>query len=198
MSLDKVRHFGFDLDNTLIDYSFSCRKYAEQSGLPEVTTIVQLRELLKAGRDESKTWTSAQSWIYGKGLQYAFVSESSINLLQTLVERGWTASIHSHKTEFGPSAYGRVPFRALMKDWLESSTLKSFFDLNSNVNFYAELDSKILGIAGSKLDCYVDDLPRIFRHPEYPRSIRSYLYRCRDEELDWVHSIHSFEEIKID
>lgn len=196
--MDKVRHFGFDLDNTLIDYSFSCREYAEQSGLPKVTTIGELRELLKAGRDESETWTSAQSWIYGEGLQYAFISESSINFLKTLVEKGWTASIHSHKTEFGPSAYGRVPFRALMQDWLELSPLKHFFDLNSNVYFYADLDSKILGITVSKLDCYVDDLPRIFRHPEYPRSTRSYLYRSRDEELDWVHSIHSFEEIKID
>lgn len=196
--MDKERRFGFDLDNTLIDYSISCMRYAEQNNLPKVSNIGQLRELLKNGRGESELWTSAQSWIYGIGLQYAFVSESSINLLQTLVEKGWGVSIHSHKTEFGPSAYGRAPLRKLMKDWLESSTLKSFFNLESNVNFYTELDSKIFGIADAKLDCYVDDLPRIFRHQEFPRSIRSYLYRSHDEELDWVHSIYSFEEIEID
>jgi phosphoserine phosphatase len=43
-----VSHFGFDLDNTLIDYSESCREYTKQHGLSEVSSVDQLRRLLNS------------------------------------------------------------------------------------------------------------------------------------------------------
>ena len=193
-----MSHFGFDLDNTLIDYSESCREYTKQHGLSEVSSVDELRRLLNSDIKSSTAWTSAQSWIYGVGLQYAFTSYFAISLLENLLQDGWQLSIHSHKTKIGPAAYGSVPFRELMISWLNSSELRNFFKIDSNVFFYDDLDSKVLGIANSHLESYVDDLPKVFKHKDYPRQIRSYLYRSLDRELDWTIKISNLEDIRLD
>jgi hypothetical protein len=193
-----VSHFGFDLDNTLIDYSDSCRQYSQQHGLSEVSSVHELRRLLNSDIESSTAWTSAQSWIYGVGLQYAFISHFAINLLEKLLHKDWQLSIHSHKTKFGPAAYGSVPFRELMIDWLNSSELQNFFKIDSNIFFYDDLDSKVWGIANSDLESYIDDLPKVFKHRNYPRQIRSYLYRSFDRELDWTINISNLKDIRLD
>jgi hypothetical protein len=193
-----VPHFGFDLDNTLVDYSESCRQYAKQHGIPEVSSTNELRSLLNSEIESGANWTSAQSWIYGVGLHYASISDFATNLLEQLLQNGWRLSIHSHKTESGPTAYGSVPFRKLMIDWLSASELRNFFNLDSNVFFYGDLDSKVLGIATSDLAIYIDDLPKVFKHVDYPRQVRSYLYRSFDTELDWTIKISSFKDIRLE
>lgn len=193
-----MSHFGFDLDNTLIDYSESCRQYSKQHGLPEVSSTDGLRSLLNSEIESGAAWTSAQSWIYGVGLYYASISHFATNLLEKLLQNGWQLSIHSHKTEYGPTAYGSVPFRELMIGWLSASELRNFFNLDSNIFFYDDLDSKVLGIADSNLEIYIDDLPKVFKHVHYPRQVRSYLYRSFDRELDWTIKISSFEDISLE
>lgn len=193
-----MSHFGFDLDNTLIDYSDSCRQYSQQHGLSEVSSVHELRRLLNSDIESSTAWTSAQSWIYGVGLQYAFISHFAINLLEKLLHKDWQLSIHSHKTKFGPAAHGSVPFRELMIDWLNSSELQNFFRIDSNIFFYDDLDSKVWGIANSDLESYIDDLPKVFKHRNYPRQIRSYLYRSFDRELDWTINISNLKDIRLD
>jgi len=193
-----VRHFGFDLDNTLIDYSQSCMRYTEQENLPICTNIKQLRKMLKPSDTETSQWTRAQSWIYGEGLKYAIVVGEAKILLESLVNQGWQISIHSHKTQFSPSAFGHVPLRQLMTEWIENSILSTFFVIDSNLNFYDDLDSKVRGIESSNLNCYVDDLYRVFRHPSYPSHVKSYLYQDHHRDLDWLIEIASFQEIRID
>lgn len=193
-----MRHFGFDLDNTLIDYSQSCVQYTEQENLPVCTNVKNLRKMLKPGDADTSQWTRAQSWIYGEGLKYAIVESEAILFLKSLVNKGWQISIHSHKTQFGPLVFGRVPLRKLMTDWINNSILSTYFTIHSNVNFYDDLDSKVRGIASSNLNCYVDDLYRVFEHPNYPRHVKSYLYQDFHQDLDWLIEIDSFQDIHID
>lgn len=190
-----MKRFGFDLDNTLIDYSRSCEQYTKQRGLPICANIKDLRKMLKPDELESSNWTLAQSWIYGKGLQYAVIEAEVIPLLKSLVNKGWQVSIHSHKTKFGPVVYGSVPLREMMIDWIENSSLSDFFAINQNLNFYDDLDSKVKGIASQNLNCYVDDLAAVFLHSNYPRHIKSYLYQGTELNLDWLVTIKSFKDI---
>ena len=154
--------------------------------------------MLKPGDADTSQWTRAQSWIYGEGLKYAIVESEAILFLKSLVNKGWQISIHSHKTQFGPLVFGRVPLRKLMTDWINNSILSTYFTIHSNVNFYDDLDSKVRGIASSNLNCYVDDLYRVFEHPNYPRHVKSYLYQDFHQDLDWLIEIDSFQDIHID
>jgi hypothetical protein len=85
-----------------------------------------------------------------------------------------------------------------MIDWLNSSELQNFFKIDSNIFFYDDLDSKVWGIANSELESYIDDLPKVFKHRNYPRQIRSYLYRSFDRELDWTINISNLKDIRLD
>lgn len=191
-------HFGFDLDNTLIDYSESCQIYADLQGFDKVNTLTELRNLLKPLDYNSESWTKAQSWIYGEGLKYAKLSTDVVEFLNKLKERRWSISIHSHKTRIGPLRFGEVRFQDLMNRWIKDSLLPSYVDINSNLFFYTSLELKVLGIQKVNLTHYVDDLPKVFASPNFPRHLRSYLYRSRAPELDWVKTIATFKEIEID
>ena len=190
-------HFGFDLDNTLIDYSESCKEYSRMFGLPYVNSIGELRKILKPLDRESEEWTRAQSWIYGAGLQFARFNDGSLNLIQNLLNASWECTIHSHKTEFGPVKFGAVPFRKLMRSWLESSALANLMAIEKSVFFYSSIEDKVSGILRSKVTHFVDDLPKVFLTNGFPQSITCFLYKSEDARLNWVSKINEFKEIQI-
>lgn len=191
-------HFGFDLDNTLIDYSESCRQYALLNCLPPVSNVQELKKLLRRNLIETDEWTAAQSWIYGEGLKFANLSFYSLEFVNLIVSNKWEVSIHSHKSMTGPEQFGKVPIRELMQDWINRSKLSVFFTLGSNLHFYDNLNAKISGIKNSKLTHYIDDLPKVFLHELYPRQVCSFLYRTQDKRLTWVNPVSNFQEIVVD
>ena len=154
-------HFGFDLDNTLIDYSESCRQYALMNNLTPISNVLELKKVLRPNHIETEAWTAAQSWIYGEGLKFAQFSDYALDFVQSLADKSWKISVHSHKSVTGPARFGQVPIRQLMQDWITKSDLSLFFASNLSLNFYDSLDAKINGIRKSKLTHYIDDLPKV-------------------------------------
>jgi hypothetical protein len=65
------KSFGFDLDNTLVDYSISAQIYSRSNNLEKCEDISSLRSLLKTNDPTGRRWQEAQSWIYTEGLSFA-------------------------------------------------------------------------------------------------------------------------------
>lgn len=191
-----MSHFGFDLDNTLVDYSKSCAIYCIKNGFPLMETIDDLRSYLKPEKIDTEGWTIAQAWLYTEGLEFATLVDGAIDFIQKLSDDGWKLSVHSHKSQNIPLKFGGFPLRRNFINWFGNSPLKDYFEIGENFSFYDSLIDKLEGISSSSLSHYVDDLPKVFESSFYPRQLKSFLFRTKAESLDWVTQIDNFTEIK--
>ena len=188
-------HFGFDIDNTLINYDSSALEYSRLIKIPNQKSINSLRSyLLSQGSEEY--WTEAQSWIYTSGLATAGISQGAVEAIGKLVNTGFKISIISHKTEFGPIQYGKVPFRTAATEWLENSKLIEYFPNLHNVYFTNSIENKISVIRECELSHYVDDLLKIFVMDDYPKlNLKSFLFKPNCKLPDWLIPLDSFDSL---
>jgi hypothetical protein len=188
-------HFGFDLDNTLINYSLSALAYSKLIGIPDQNSINQLKTYL-TNSDHPEFWTQAQSWIYTQGLELAEISSGALPAIDRLLSYGYSVSIISHKSVFGPSEFGAVPLRKLAMDWIANSQFNAYFPNLSNVFFAGSVDEKINIIRNCNLSHYADDLLKILVHTQYPKNmIRSYLYQPTCEFPNWIIPLNNFDSL---
>jgi len=156
---------GFDLDNTLIDYSQAIQEYSRSIVACEARTVSELRKWF-IQRNQEELWTQTQSWLYSEGLQFATITEGALEVLKRLSSSSSEFSILSHKTIFGPQAYGRKEFRKAMNEWLIDSEL---WDLcMGRVEYFDSLDSKVEGIRAGNFNFFVDDLRKVLEHYNFP------------------------------
>lgn len=191
-----MKHFGFDLDNTLVDYSKSCAIYCIKNDIPPMQTIGELRSYFKPGKVDTEDWTIAQAWLYTEGLEFATIVDGAIEFIEKLSDDGWALSIHSHKSQSIPMKFGGFSLRGVFINWFDDSLLKLHFEIGKNVFFYESLAEKLEGISNSNLSHYIDDLPKVFESSSYPRRLKSFLFRNKAEDLDWVTKIDNFTEIE--
>ena len=188
-------HFGFDLDNTLINYEKSALEYSKLIKIPNKHSINSLRAYLNSQGSE-KYWTQAQSWIYTSGLATAEVSQGAVAALEKLTNLGFKLSIISHKTEFGPIQFGRAPFRSAATSWLQKSKLMEYFPNTDNIHFVDSIQKKIEVIRECNLTHYLDDLLKIFLMDDYPKySLKSFLFKPTSKIPDWLLPLDSFESL---
>jgi hypothetical protein len=186
-------HFGFDLDNTLINYDSSALEYSRLIKIPNQNSINSLRSYLLSQGNETY-WTEAQSWIYTSGLATAEISQGAVEAIEKLVNLGFKLSIISHKTEFGPIQHGRAPFRATATEWIENSKLFEYFPNLNNVYFTDSIQNKISVIQECKLSHYVDDLLKIFLMDDYPKySLKSFLFKPNCKLPEWLTPLDNFD-----
>jgi len=188
-------HFGFDLDNTLINYDSSALAYSRLISIPDQNSINQLRNYF-ASSGQTKSWTKAQSWIYTHGLQLAEISSGAIQAINRLSSNGYVVSIISHKTLFGPGEFGAVPLRKVAMDWIANSQLNSYFPNLNNIYFADSIEEKVILIRNCHLSHYVDDLLKVFIHTGYPKNrIKSYLYNPTCDFPSWINPLHNFDSL---
>jgi hypothetical protein len=193
--LNKLR-FGFDLDNTIIDYNKAAYIYSRDNLPDEAYSIFELRNYLtNSGNKDS--WTTAQSWLYTEGLKYSVLSPGVLDIFEYLLKRDYELVILSHKTRFTPKRYGRLPLREFAKNWLNSSPLINFFPGMNNIHFVDSLPKKVSLIKSLKILFYVDDLLKIFNSPEYPKNtVKSFIYQSQETLPKWLNKLDHFKEIE--
>jgi len=188
-------HFGFDLDNTLINYDLSAQEYSKQIGIPNQKSVNSLRSYLLTKHGENY-WTKAQSWIYTAGLANAEISQGAIEAIEKLVAGNYKVSIISHKTKFGPIQYGSTPFRSAAIEWIANSKLFKYFPNLDNIYFTDSIQEKIYFIRECKLSHYVDDLLKIFLMDDYPKyDLKSFLFKPTVKLPDWLVPLDSFDSL---
>ena len=190
------KRFGFDLDNTLIDYSVAVQKYCSNEGLDECKTINSLRTLLRRSDTTGRLWQLAQGWLYTDGLSYARSGHGAVELCEFLRNSNFELIIVSHKTTHTPDFCGKKPLREIATKWINSSDLADYFLGNEQIYYEATRALKVERIQKLKFNYFVDDLVEVFQEPAYPKNVTSFLLSEAGPELTWVQNVTSLDAIQ--
>lgn len=187
---------GFDLDNTLIDYSKSVYIFTEENKLSSCSTIDELRQLLKRDEIVSPEWIQAQSWIYTKGLKYAQIANGALDLIDSLVEDKFKVFIVSHKTNYCILDNIQIQLRANALTWIQNSRLSEYFKYNRNLFFEQTRYAKVERIGRLNLNYFVDDLEEVFLERNFPTETVKFLFNSSKNFKRDIISILNFDQIK--
>ena len=190
------KRFGFDLDNTLINYSVAVQKYCSSEGLDECKTIDSLRTLLRRSDTTGRLWQLAQGWLYTDGLSYAKAEQGAVELCEFLRSSNFELLIVSHKTTHTPDFCGQKPLREIAAKWINSSELADYFLGNEQIYYEATRALKVERIQKLKFNYFVDDLVEVFQEPAYPKAVTSFLLSETGSELTWVQNVTSLDAIQ--
>ena len=190
------RKFGFDLDNTLIDYSNAVQEYCLNEGLNECKTLDSLRTLLRRSDTSGRLWQLAQGWLYTDGLSYARAGQGAVELCEFLKNSNMELMIVSHKTTHTPDFCGQKPLREIATKWINSSELADYFLGNEQIYYEATRASKVERIQKLEFNYFVDDLIEVFQEPAYPKAVTSFLLSETGSELTWVQDVTSLGAIQ--
>jgi hypothetical protein len=161
--------FGFDLDNTLIDYSDAIKKYCVQNRIEPQESLSSLRKVLKNFDTSDKDWQCAQSWLYTSGLEFAKLSSGSVEICNYLTKLNYQLFIISHKTKLTPGFTGSLNLHKFAIEWIENCSLAKQFKIGHNMFFTENRRQKIRKITELHLTYFVDDLEEVLTDAEFPK-----------------------------
>ena len=188
--------FGFDLDNTLIDYSGSVLKYCQAKNLKNCFDIETLRQLLRELDTTNHEWQVAQCWLYTTGLNYAKFADGAIDFIDYLHKKDVSIYIISHKTEFTPDFCGRKNLRYFASTWLENNGITNILPSPRNLYFENTRQDKITQINRLNLRYFVDDLFDVLDDPNISQSINKYLIGSQNFTNDSIKCAQNFIQLK--
>lgn len=187
--------FGFDLDNTLIDYSASVQKYCQINNLKNCVNIGELRQLLRKSNVSNNEWQIAQCWLYTTGLNYANFSEGALDFIYHLYKKNIGIYIVSHKTEFTPNFCERKNLRHLAFTWLKNSEIINVLPDLKNLYFEDSRQEKIAQINRLSLDYFVDDLFEVLDDPNLSKNIIKFLIGSKNFTSESIKCAMNFIEL---
>jgi hypothetical protein len=164
---------GFDFDNTIVSYDALFHRAAREAGhiLDTVaTTKNAVRDHLRQAGKEA-LWTELQGHVYGTRMQEAELFPHALEVLTALKNAGHTLFIISHKTQrpyLGPAYDLHEAAREWIADKLPLIDVKQVF-------FHEKKEDKIARIGALACDTFLDDLPEILLHHDFPKQVRRYL-----------------------
>ena len=166
---------GFDFDNTIVRYDALFHKVALEDGLIAASVAVNknaVRDTLRAKGNED-AWTRLQGVVYGPRMKEAEAFPGAIDTLRSLHDAGHTLYVISHKTRY-PYLGEKHDLHAYAGDWV-ARNLTGVFPA-SHVLFHEKKEEKIARIGELKCEVFLDDLPEILLHKEFPAGVTRYLF----------------------
>lgn len=192
------KRFGFDLDNTLIDYSGAVKEYCRIKSLNHCSDVVMLRDQLRKNHASDQEWQLAQAWLYTEGLKFAQIGVGALNLCNYLNGEGYQLYIVSHKTSYTPIHSGRIALRETANNWISSSPIAKFFREKWQIYFEPTRILKVKRIQDLNLNYFVDDLEVVFNTPNYPSNTKNFLISTevlQNSKFTCVRDFNSIREI---
>ncbi|UAA39523.1 HAD family hydrolase [Paraneptunicella aestuarii] len=169
---------GIDFDNTIVNYDGVFHKAAVELGwLPEESDkiIGTSKEAVKnyfIERDEEPRWTELQGIVYGKAIVHAKPFQGLIRAIHDMLADNMLLFIVSHKTQY-PIIGDKLDFHEAAKTWLAENGIEPHI---SQIYFCPEKDEKIQQISDLHLDWFIDDLPSILNHQQFPEHTKGVLF----------------------
>ena len=190
------KSFGFDLDNTLIDYTGAVEEYCKIKTLIPCSNIEMLREQLGKNSSSDHNWQLAQGWLYTKGLRFAQPGLGSIDLCKYLVQEGYQLFIVSHKTSHTPDFCGNTPLHDLANNWIKNSSIADYFKETEQIYYEPTRELKVKRIRELALNYFVDDLEEVFNETGFPINTKSFLIYKSSSRNSKIKCVSDFSEIK--
>ena len=181
--------FGFDFDNTLINYDkiFYTTAFKNQLIKKKIkkdkTTIKNI--LFK--KKKIKEWIKLQSEVYSNGIHKAEPNKKLISILKLLKRKKIKFYIVSHKTKF-PYYGKRINLHKISKEWLMIHIFNKKNRLG-NCKYYFEptIKKKIKRIKKLKITHFVDDLKNILNL--IPANVVGILYKKKNFKLNTIKNL---------
>ena len=181
--------FGFDFDNTLINYDKIFYSIAVKRLLIKKKIKKNKSSIKKILFREKKIkeWTKLQSEVYSRGIYKATPNEKLILLLKFLKKKKIKFYIISHKTKF-PYRGKKIDLHKISKDWLKINIFNKKNRLgNCKYYFESTIKKKIQRIRKLKITHFVDDLSEILNL--MPTSVTGILYKKKIFELNKIKNL---------
>ncbi len=181
---------GVDFDNTIVSYDALFHRVAADQGLipsslPANKTSVR-DWLRQQGQEED--WTRLQGEVYGGRMAEAEAYPGVWNFFRECLAREIAIRIISHKTRH-PFLGKPYDLHAAARSWLEQSGVFSECRMcREDVFFELSKPEKIARIASCGCDGFIDDLPEIFLHPDFPSATRFVLFDPAGAHPTWEKS----------
>lgn len=191
-------NLGIDLDNTIIDYSYSLSNLARFEygiSLERSSNLKkQLKDLLISRYTENE-WTRAQGLLYSNYINSASPYDGFLMSIKELKPIFNNIYIVSHKTKF-PYTGGKVDLRDKAKNWIMTELVSDngtpiFKD--TEVFFELTIDDKIHRINELQCDVFIDDLPEILF--QLPASLERILFGAKMDESQ-LKNFENWHELK--
>ncbi|MEW5772158.1 MAG: hypothetical protein AB1916_01420 [Thermodesulfobacteriota bacterium] len=171
---------GLDLDNTLVDYADLFYRTARELGLlpadgPRDKTGV--RDFLRSLPDGELAWQRVQAVVYGPGLDQARPFPGAAEFMKMAAAAGHRLVIVSHKTRHAAQGDG-TDLHAAARAWLRKrGFLAPGSPLRDSDVFLEETrTAKVARIRDLGCVLFVDDLPEVFAHPDFPADTARVLF----------------------
>jgi len=175
-----MRRIGVDLDNTLACYERVFGLEACRQGLVplegKLPGKLEVRAWLQ-GLGRNDLWTELQGTVYGPAMAQASAFSGALEFVRQAVSAGHRVWILSHRTR-RPALGPAYDLWGSALDWLDRKKfLRPGGPLERRHVFLAPSREEKIRLM-IRLGCtdFIDDLPEVFSHPLFPRSIRSHLF----------------------
>lgn len=177
-----MRNLGIDLDNTIINYSYSLNNLARDEYGISLESGSNLKKQLKdllISRYAENEWTRAQGLLYSNYINSASPYDGFLISIKDLKPIFDNIYIVSHKTKF-PYTGRKVDIHDKAKDWImkklvSNSSTPIFKD--NEIFFELTIEDKIHRINELRCDVFIDDLPEILS--QLPVSLERILFGAR-------------------
>ncbi len=175
---------GIDFDNTLVSYDGVFHRVASDQGLiaPDIGRGKDdVRGYLRKV-DREDDWTALQGEVYGARMHLASLYDGAAEAIRTFMAAGARIRIISHKTRF-PFRGPRYDLHESARGFLASRGIAGATDAllePSSVFFELTIGEKLNRISSEKCDVFIDDLPEILHHPQFPAHVRPVLFDPQD------------------
>ena len=169
----KTYRIGIDFDNTIVSYDSLFHTLALElslisASLPQNKTAI--RDFLRASGKES-LWTEMQAVAYGTRITEAEAFPGVLEFIATAIGHGHSVAIVSHKTQY-PYEGPQVDLHQAAIAWLTKNRLTE----STRYFFEPTKELKMARIASTGCDVFIDDLPELLSHPDFPRISRRILF----------------------
>lgn len=180
--------FGIDFDNTIVSYDVLFHKVAVEKHLIP-TSLAQTKNAVKrylceSGKEE--VWTLLQGEVYGFRMLEALPYPGVKAFFRTCSELGIPVRIISHKTR-RPYLGEPYDLHAAATAWLQAHDFFSDDGASldpTSVFFELTKEAKLQRIRSCECTHFIDDLPEILCHPEFPQRVHRLLFSPDQNETD--------------
>ena len=199
-----ARVIGVDFDNTVAIYDESACTVAAELGL----VPWQVGRSIKAVRDEIRRlpdgddrWQEVQAAIYGPRIGEARIAPGAGDFFRKCREREEAVVLISHKARYATKDAHRIDLRLSALAWMREH---NFFTApgglgldESAVFFESTREEKVKRIGMTGCTHFIDDLPEVFSHEQFPDGIEKLQYAPLGSTVvpDDARSFQSWREI---
>lgn len=180
---------GIDLDNTIIDYQNSFKKYLRERKIYLKTINKNKIKQLCNNNPKIKSWTEVQEEIYGKYISSAKPFKYFKKFEKFALNNKIKLYIVSHKTKHSQFSK-KYNLHDCSNKWLKKNISKDKYKI-----FYVDsIIKKIKKIQKIKPNYFIDDLIKIFECRQFPKKVKKIYFSKK--KYDNIKTIDNWKKIR--